>query len=257
VKKSTRYLKSSKTSMNTEIHSKITVQGLEVEIVRKEIKNLHLSVNPPNGQVRVSAPLRLNDEAVRLAIIERLVWIHRHKKRFEDQLRQSQREFVSGESHYFQGRRYLLRVKERVAPPAVRLVNNTTLELVVRPGTGREKREEILNFWYRRQLREQIPPLIEKWEQKMTVSVEDWGIKRMKTRWGTCNRQAKRIWVNLELAKKAPLCLEYIVVHEMTHLLERNHTVRFTSLMEQFMPLWREYRDELNRSILGKEKWRY
>jgi len=228
-----------------------------VEIVRKDIKNLHLGIYPPNGRVRVAAPLRIDDEAVRLAVISRLGWIRRQQHRFEKQDRQSEREMIAGESHYFQGRRYRLKVVEQDTPPAVSIRNNTTLELRVRPGASREKREELLHRWYRQRLREQIPPLIAKWEPRIGVAVADWGIKKMKTRWGTCNANAGRIWLNLELAKKPASCLEYILVHEMVHLLERHHNDRFRELMDTLVPQWRLHREELNRAPLAHEDWRY
>lgn len=235
----------------------IEVQGIPVEVVRKDIKNLHLGVYPPSGRVRVSAPLRLDDEAVRLAVISRLGWIRRQQRRFEEQERQSRREMVTGESHYFQGRRYRLDVVEHDGPAAVTLRNNTTLELRVRPGTSREKREDALNRWYRQRLREQIPALIAKWEPQIGVKVADWGIKKMKTRWGTCNANAWRIWLNLELVKKPASCLEYILVHEMVHLLERHHNDRFRTLLDRLMPQWRLHREELNRSPLVHANWEY
>lgn len=228
-----------------------------MEIVRKEIKNLHVGVYPPGGRVRVAAPLLLDDEAVRLAVISRLGWIRRKRAEFEGQVRQSQREFVTGESHYFEGRRYRLDVIERDAPAAVKLRNNTRLELGVRPNSDREAREAVLHRWYRRHLRNQLPPLIAKWEPKLGVTVEDVRIKKMKTLWGSCNAEAKRIWLNLELAKKPSSCLVYILVHEMVHLLERHHNDRFRELMDNFIPQWRAYRDELNRAPLAHEDWRY
>lgn len=228
-----------------------------MEIVRKDIKNLHLGVYPPSGRVRVAAPLRLGDEAIRLAVVSRLGWIRRQQRSFAEQERQSQREMVSGESHYFQGRRYRLAVVEHVGPAAVRFRNNATLELRVRPGTDRKRREAVLNRWYRQWLREQIPILIAKWERKIGVSAAEWGIKRMKTRWGTCNPDARRIWLNLELAKKPPSCLEYILVHEMVHLLERNHSERFRELMNRLLPQWRTHRQQLNRAPLVHEDWEY
>lgn len=242
--------------MTTEQHQ-IEVHGILVEIVRKDIKNLHLAVYPPNGRVRVAVPLRIDDEAVRLAVISRLGWIRRQQQQFEQQERQSQREIVTGESHYVQGRRYRLNVIEHDGPPAIHLPNNTTMELRVRPGTSRDKREAVLHRWYRQRLREQIPGLLAKWEPKVGVSVAEWGIKRMKTRWETCNIAARRIWLNLELAKKPAACLEYILVHEMVHLLERHHNDRFRELMDRLMPQWRLYRDELNRSPLAYEDWKY
>ncbi len=230
---------------------------MTVEIVRKDIRNLHVAVHPPNGRVRVSAPLRLSDDDVRLAIISRLGWIRRQQAGFHAQERQSMREMVTGESHYVEGRRYRLDVVEHNGPSSVRLRNNNILELRVRPGTNRDKREAILHRWYRTRLKEQIPRLIAKWEPVIGVTVSDWGIKKMKTRWGTCTIEARRIWVNLELAKKSAQCLEYIVVHEMVHLLERHHNERFVALMDKFLPNWRLMREELNREPLAYEHWEY
>ncbi len=235
----------------------IEVAGIPVEIVRKDIKNLHVGVYPPSGRVRVAAPLRLDDEAVRLALISRLGWIRRKQAEFQQQVRQSQREFVTGESHYFDGRRYRLDVIERDAPPTVKPRNNTILELGVRPNTDWKAREAVIHRWYRRHLRNQLPPLIGKWESKLDVTVEDARIKKMKTLWGSCNVEAKRIWLNLELAKKPKSCLVYILVHEMVHLHERQHNDRFHELMDKFLPQWRSYRNELNRAPLAHEEWRY
>ncbi len=243
--------------MRTIERSEIVVRGIPVELLRKDIKNLHLGVYPPNGRVRVAAPVRLNTEAVRLAIVSRLGWIRKKQKTFEGQTRQSKREMITGESHYFQGRRFRLDVKEYKGRARVRLRNNTTMELRVRPGTGRDKREEILNRWYRQQLRDQIPVLIARWEPEMGVRVAEWGIKKMKTLWGSCNPRARRIWLNLELAKKPPECLEYILVHEMVHLLERHHNDRFKELLDKFLPTWRLNLNELNRAPLIHEDWKY
>ena len=228
-----------------------------MEVVRKDIKNLHMGVYPPNGRVRVAVPLRLDDEAVRLAVISRLGWIRRQQNGFEQQDRQSEREMITGESHYYQGRRYRLYVIEHDGPASVSLPNNSTVELRVRTGTSRDKREFVLHQWYRQRLREQIPQLIAKWEPVIGMTVVEWGIKKMKTRWGTCNIDARRIWLNLELAKKPASCLEYILVHEMIHLLERHHNDRFREYMDRLIPQWRLYRDELNRSPLSHENWGY
>ena len=236
---------------------RVDIAGTPVEVVRKDIKNLHLGVYPPNGRVRVAAPLRLDDEAVRLAVISRLGWIRRRQAEFVGQDRQSQREFVSGESHYFEGRRYRLDVAEHDGPPTVRLLNNTRIGLRVRPGTQRDKREAILHRWYRSRLCSRFPALLEKWEPKAGARVAEVRIRKMKTRWGTCNREARRVWLNLELAKKPASCLEYILVHEMVHLIERSHNDRFRDLMDSLMPGWRLRRDELNQAPLAHEDWRY
>ena len=242
--------------MSTRQHY-IEVRGLAIEVVHKDIRNLHVGVYPPSGRVRVAAPLRINDEAVRLAVISRLSWIRRQRDHFTSQERQSQREFVTGESHYFQGRRYRLSVIERDGPALVHLSNNRTMQLFVGSGSNGNSREAVLQKWYRRTIQKHIPQLLAKWEAKVGVAVAEVRIRRMKTRWGSCNADEKRIWLNLELAKKSSMCLEYILVHEMVHLLERHHNERFRSLMDTIMPSWRSYRDELNRAPLAHEKWRY
>lgn len=235
----------------------IEVSGIPVTVVRKDIKNLHLAVYPPKGRVRVAVPLRTSDETVRLAVISRLGWIRKQQSSLEEQQRQSQREMLTGESHFVQGRRYRLDVIEQDAPASVVLRNGRTIELRVRPGTDEEKRRDVLQRWYRQLLREQIPDLLSKWEPVIGIDVVQCGIKRMKTKWGTCNAEARRIWLNLELAKKPPECLEYILVHEMVHVLERHHNERFRGYMDQFMPQWRLCREKLNRAPLVHEEWRY
>lgn len=235
----------------------IDVRGVSAEIVRKDIKNLHVGVYPPNGRVRVAAPLRLDDDAVRLALISRLGWIRRQQAGLENQDRQSQRGFVTGESHYFNGRRYRLDVIEHHGLPAVRLRNKTTMELRIGLDADRNTREAVVHRWYRRWLRNQIPTLLETWEPKVGATVNDVRIKKMKTRWGSCNAEFGRIWLNLELAKKPSTCLAYILVHEMVHFLERDHNDRFRELMDRLMPQWRLHRDELNRAPLAHEDWQY
>jgi predicted metal-dependent hydrolase len=233
------------------------VLGLPIEVVRKDIKNLHVGVYPPSGRVRVAAPLRLDDDAVRLAIISRLGWIRRQQARFAQQMRQSRRELAYGESHYFEGRRYRLNLVEQDAAPRVRLATNSLIELGVPPGTGRAGREAVLHQWYRERIRGQIPALLRKWQPRIGVEVAEVRIRRMKTRWGSCNGPARRVWLNLELAKKPPSCLEYILVHEMVHIRERHHNQRFRQLMDAAMPTWRLCRDELNRAPLAHEEWQY
>ncbi len=239
--------------MSTEIR----VNGVAVEVVRKPIKNLHLGVYPPNGRVRVAAPLAVSDEAVRLAVIGKLGWIRRQQNRFGAQPRQSRRAMVNGESHYFMGRRYRLRIMEHEGPTKVVLRNNSYIELHVAPQATPLEREAILHRWYRRQLRLLVPPMLEKWQPLLGVRVAEWRIKKMKTQWGACTVEASRIWLNLELAKKPIQCVEYIVVHELTHLLERHHNERFHTLLERAIPQWRHYRDMLNRAPLAHEDWGY
>jgi len=236
---------------------RITVAGVTVEILRKDIKNLHLGVYPPAGRVRVAAPLTVSDEAVRLAVIGKLGWITRRQARFETQARQSRREMVSGESHYFLGRRYRLRVHEHDGPPKVVPRGRTLIDFYVRPATPAAQRELVLQRWYRAQLKLLIPPLLAKWERILGIAPADWGIKKMKTRWGSCNIEARRLWFNLELAKKPERCLEYVIVHELLHLLERRHDGRFIALMDRHLANWRALRDELNHAPLRHESWSY
>lgn len=242
--------------MTTDNHN-ITVSGLNVEVVRKNIKNLHLGVYPPLGRVRVAAPLAVSDDAVRLAVVGKLGWIKRQRAKFQAQPRQSQRRMVSGESHYFMGRRYRLRIVEGSTSMRVALRGNAAMDLFVRPETSTDRREELLQAFYRAELKKLIPTLLDKWQPILGVEANAWGIKKMKTKWGTCNIAARRVWLNLELAKKPIQCLEYILVHELLHLIERHHNDRFRSLMDQYLPQWQAHRDELNRSLLAEERWDY
>ncbi|HPQ44689.1 MAG TPA: SprT family zinc-dependent metalloprotease [Syntrophales bacterium] len=224
----------------------LQVEDITVDVVRKNIKNVYLRVYPPAGGVRVSVPSRMSLDAIRMFVVSKLDWIRRQQVKLKGRKKEQPREFVNRESHYFNGRPYLLKVIERNAAARV-VLNDSEMELYVRPDTDTLQKKAVLDEWYRQRLKETVPPLIGKWEKKMGVRVREFGIKRMKTRWGTCNRQAKRIWLNLELAKRRPECLEYVVVHEMAHLLERNHGDRFKALMTGFMPEWRLYKDELTR----------
>lgn len=235
----------------------ITVSGIRVQIERKNIKNLHLGVYPPNGRVRVAAPLVINDEAVRLAVIDKLGWIRRQQAKFAEQPRQSARDMVNGESHYLLGRRYRLRVHEQPGKQYLAIRGLASLDLFVNPGRSTVQREAVLLRWHRQQLNGLIQPLMAQWQTTLGVQANTWGIKRMKTKWGSCNPVSKRLWFNLELAKKPVECLEYIVVHELVHLLERNHTERFTTLMDQHLPSWRARRELLNSSPLAHESWAY
>jgi predicted metal-dependent hydrolase len=235
----------------------MTINGTSIEIVRKRIKNLHVGVYPPNGRIRVAAPIQLSDEAVRLAVVTRIRWIRKQQRRFAEQPRQSEREMVSGENHYFEGRRYRLRVEEVDAPPRVTTSPGGILVLCVRPGSDREKREAVLYEWYRSELKERIPGLVAEWEPKLGVQASEVRTKRMRTRWGSCNIVDRRIWLNVELMKKQSSCLEYVLVHELLHLLERNHTARFSGLMDLHLSDWRARRDELNSAPLSHEAWKY
>lgn len=233
----------------------LDVNGIPVQVTRKAIKNLHLAVYPPDGQVRVSAPLRLTNDNIRLAIISRLGWIRKQQTTFKAQPRQSERQMVSGESHYVFGKRYRLEVIEQPGRHKVKIKNNKILQLFIAPGTSAEKRSLVLQEWYRRQLKAKIPELLEHWQPIIGKSVTAWGVKKMKTKWGSCNIQKRRIWLNLELAKKPLECLEYVIVHELVHLLERHHNERFKGYLDNFLPKWKLYKDLLKSLPLAHEKW--
>ncbi len=229
---------------------------LKIEVVKKEIKNIHLAVYP-KGNIRLTSPRDLKDSTIRLYAISKLSWIKRQQRKFEKQERESYRNYVERESHYLFGKRLLLKLKEAEMPSKVLIRNKTQLELTVRPGADREKKEKLLEEFYRNELKKRIPELIEKWEKKIGVKVSAWGVKKMTTKWGTCNREAKRIWINLELAKKPISCLEYIIVHEMVHIIERHHNDKFMSLMTKHLPKWKQLKNELNTSPVSHIDWEY
>lgn len=231
--------------------TQLAVGELEVDVVRKNIRNVHLAVLPPDGRIRVATPPHVADEQIRRLIIGRLSWIRQQQAKFADQPRQTSRRYVSGETHFYQGRRYRLQVHEAEAAPTVRLRGGQFLDLYTRPGSTEAQRQRTLHAWYREQLKTQLPTLIAHWEPLVGTHAAEWAIKLMKTKWGTCNIEARRIWLNLELAKVAPHLLEYVLVHELTHLLERHHNARFKELLDQFMPAWRTYRVELNAGMLA------
>lgn len=236
----------------------LTVADISVEVRRKDIKNLHVGVYPPDGRVRVSAPARLDAEAVRLALVTRIPWIRRRRAEFLAQDRQTAREYVSGESHYYLGRRYRLTVEE-ASPgevPGV-AIHGDTLLLTIKPDSGRDVRARIITEWYRARIGALIPSLVERWEPVIGQRADEVRIRKMKTKWGSCNTEARRIWLNLELAKKPPRCIEYIFVHELVHLTERHHNARFRALMDRYLPDWRTRRDELNAAPLANEDWAY
>lgn len=234
----------------------ITLGNICVDVVHKDIKNVHLSVYPPTGRVRISAPLHMNLDTIRVFAISKLSWIRKQQNKFSRQEREAPREYITRESHYYLGKRYLLKVIEHNAPPKV-VIKHNTMEMYIRPNTGTKKRQEILDGWYRHKMKEIVPEVIVQYEKTMKINVNEFGIKKMKTRWGTCNVEAKRIWLNLELAKKPKPYIEYIILHEMTHLLERRHNDRFMAYIERFMPQWRYYKEELNRSSLSHANWSY
>ncbi len=235
----------------------ITVGDLKIDIVRKKIKNMHLGVYPPTGRVRIAAPIEINDDAIRLFAVSKIGWIKRNRSKFKEQERIPPREYKNRESHYFQGHRYLLNIIESEIPPKVVIKDKTRIDLYLRPDTSVKKRHEIFTEWYRAELKKQIPQIIKKWEKRLKVKVDDWRVRQMKTRWGSCNIEKKRIWINLELAKKPEHCLEYIIVHEMVHFMERRHNDRFLYFMEKYLPNWKQLKKELNKLPASHADWKY
>lgn len=225
--------------------TRIEVGGIEVDLVRKEVRNLNICVYPPDGRVRVAAPFRMSLDSINSAVAGRLDWIRKHQLKFASQAGRVPWEYRTGECHYFMGRRYRLNIQLHDGRPKVEL-RHGTIEMHVPQGSDTVYREALLYDWYRQQMKEQVPELLAKWEQIIGVRAMEWGIKRMKTRWGTCNIMGERIWLNLELIRRPQHCMEYIIAHELTHLHERLHNDRFKSLMDMYMPQWRQYKAELD-----------
>lgn len=224
----------------------INLGNINIDIIAKDIKNVHLAVLPPLGRVRISAPKRMNLETIRMFAITKLSWIKRQQSKMLKQEREGVKNYVNRESHYFLGKRYLLKVVEVNHKPTV-LLNHSNIVLNIKPNFSPEQRQILLQEWYRFKLKETAIKMIKKWERKMNVEVGELAIRKMKTRWGSCNQQSKKIHLNLELAKKPLQCLEYIIVHEMVHLLERKHGEKFLAYMNKFLPNWKSYKENLNR----------
>lgn len=235
---------------------RIDLGDLRIEVLRKDIKNLHLSVLPPHGKVRIAAPQHMNLDTIRVFAISKLAWIRSQQRKMQTQEREAPREYLDRESHYVWGRRNLLKRVETDARPAVELKPSRLL-LQLRPGTDAARAGEILEGWYRQQIRAALPALLDQWAPAIGVAVGRVFVQRMKTRWGSCNPVAQSIRLNTDLAKKPPECLEYILVHELTHLLEPSHNARFAALMDSFLPTWRELRRQLNRLPVRHEEWDY
>ena len=233
-----------------------TIQLGEIEVIvtHKAIKNVHLSVYPPSGRVKIAAPEHMSLETIRIFAVAKLDWIKRQQAKLRAQAREQPREFLTRESHYLWGQRYLLKVIEGEQKHRVEL-KGKQLMLYVRSGTSSEKCQEIIQSWYRAQLRAELPDLIAKWESRLGVNVAVFHLQRMKTKWGSCNPSKSSIRLNTDLAKKPRECLEYIVLHEVAHLLERTHNVRFVALMDKHMPHWPQYRKILNTLPVAHEDW--
>lgn len=229
----------------------MNVAGIDIEIIKKNIKNMHLSVLPPDGRVRISAPIGISNEAIQLFAISKIGWIRNQIEKFQNQLRQSEREYVSGESHYLWGKRYRMEVRYTRGNSKVELQGNKMI-FTVHPESTANQRQNTLNEWYRRQLKVKLLPLFDKWKKIVGVHANEIKVKNMLTKWGTCSTEAKRIWINLQLAKKPIECLEYVVVHELVHLLEKSHNKQFVSYMDAFLPDWRARKEILNSFIMDK-----
>jgi predicted metal-dependent hydrolase len=229
----------------------IVVENIVVDVVKKDIRNLHLRVLPPNGRVMVSAPVRLNDHTIKLFVMSKISWIRKHRSKFEGRAIASELEFVSGETHYFEGRPYVLNVIYHDAASRVELSDDGFIDLYVRFGSDQAKRGKVIEGWYRECLKVRLSGLIMKWEYIIGVEVSSWSVRKMRTRWGSCMVSARKVCFNLQLARKPLYCIEFIVAHELTHLIERGHNGRFYTLMDRFMPEWRHCRDELNGRVVS------
>jgi predicted metal-dependent hydrolase len=238
------------------IVARLELGGISVDVVFKDIKNVHLSVYPPTGRVRISAPTRMKLDTIRVFAISKLGWIKQQQKKLRAQERETPREYLNRESHYVWGKRYLLNLIESDAAPALEL-KHRKMVLLVRRGTREDKKQAIVDEWYRAQVKRVVPSLIAKWESFIGVKVKRFFVQKMKTKWGSCNTGSKCIRLNTELAKKPPECLEYIVVHEMVHLLVRRHDDHFTGLMDRCLPNWRFVRQILNAAPLAHTNWDY
>jgi predicted metal-dependent hydrolase len=235
--------------------AKIRVSSLTIEAIRKDIKNIHLGVYPPNGRIRMAMPLRTSDESARLFVISKTPWIKKQQKIFVNHKRQTPRKYVSGETHHIFGKAYHLDVILSDESPQLKIKKKTHIELYVKPKTTIKQKEKMFESFYRSELNNIISKNIKKWEKKVGVKVKEVKIKKMKTKWGTCNSKAKRIWFNLELAKKSFHCIDYVIVHELVHLKERKHNDRFIELLESAYPKWQQHKEELNDGILSHFEW--
>ncbi len=233
----------------------IELGDISIAVTRKSIKNVHLSVHPPDGRVTLSTPRDTRPEVARAYAISKIGWIREQKKQLQKQARETPRHFIERESHYLWGRRYLMTVVEEDVKPHVSL-DHKRIALSVRPGCDQVKRSKVIHEWHKSLLHEFVPPLIAKWEQKLDVRVSAYFLQRMKTKWGSCNQNAGHIRLNTELVKKPKDLVEYVVVHEMVHLIEPTHSDRFVSILTNHYPAWREARAELNELPLAAEQWK-
>ena len=228
----------------------LRVGDLEVEVVKKDIKNIHLGVYPPIGRVRLSAPVYSNDEKIRLFIVSKIPWIRKNQRKFKDKERLSQPQFISRESHYIGAKRYLLEVSVNELNKNQIILGKNKIKLYLKEHYTLEKRQEIFESWLRKNLRSRIEPVLQKWENRMGLFCSEWKIKKMKTKWGSCNEEAKRLWFNLELMKVDDNCLEYVIVHELAHLKHKHHNKYFFNTLSKFIPDWENRKNILNQTLL-------
>lgn len=236
--------------------TQIQLGDMAVDVVLKDIKNVHLSVHPPTGRVTIAAPAHMSLDTIRVFAITKLSWIRQQQRKLRQQEREAPREYLDRESHYLWGKRYLLKVFEADRPPTIEL-KHSRMHLRVRPGTSQIKSQAIVDEWYRVQIKQAAAPLIALWELRLGVKVERFYVQRMKTKWGSCNHRARTIRLNTDLAKKPPECLEYLIVHELVHILEPTHNARFIALLDHHMPKWRSHQQTLNRLPVRHESWGY
>lgn len=234
----------------------ITISNITIDVIKKDIKNIHLAVYPPTGRVRIATPKKTSDESIRLFAISKLGWIKKHQRNFNKQNRLPVKEFINRESHFYLGKRYLLNVVETEGKPYVKM-RHRKIDVFVRLGSSSEVKDQLLTNWYRNQLKLLIPPFISKWEKILNVKVSHWGVRKMKTKWGSCSVESQRILLNLELIQKPVACLEYIIAHELVHLIERHHNDRFLSILSKHLPNWKFLKQELNRFPLDHTDWDY
>ncbi|MDR0797496.1 MAG: M48 family metallopeptidase [Nitrososphaerota archaeon] len=234
---------------------KTKIYDLEVNTIKKDIKNIHLAVCPPDGQVRLAVPIKTTDEAIKLLIADKMPWIKKQQKKYSQQERQTKREYVSGESHYFLGNRYRLNVITSDTKPRIEVKKKNYIDMYITPQMSTEKRTRLMESFYRAELKRQIPALVNYWSKTTGLTVNEVKIKKMKTKWGTCNPEQKRIWLNLELAKTPTRCLEYVLIHELMHLKEKHHNEQFEQLIKTYLPQWEQCKQELNNNPLGFAEW--
>ncbi|MGD0838565.1 MAG: SprT family zinc-dependent metalloprotease [Polyangia bacterium] len=235
---------------------RLTIGGIGVEVENKAIKNLHLTVHPPQGHVRIVAPERMQLDTIRLYALSKLPWLRRQIAELQAQARETSREYVNRESHFVWASRYLMKVVEQQAAPTIEL-RKDELVLTIRPGTDQAQRHEILAAWYRAQVRAAVSPLLAKWQRILKVEAQAIFVRQMKTKWGSCNPAKAAIRLNTDLAKKPPACLEYVLVHELAHLIEPTHSDRFRAILSHHLPNWPHLRSQLNRAPLAHEDWDY